>query len=147
MESFPIDKLVNAGVPLTIAGKEYLVTQFTLRDQGRLQAVIRKLEPNPLDVATKAMRGLASDVAAQVIKDARKDAMFWPSPITSDTGLAILFNHEEGQKEVLKAALSRAQECTDADIEAIMDRLTYMDFMKLAAVALSGEIPEQDPKA
>lgn len=147
MESFSIDKLANAGTPFTIAGKVWLATQLTLRDQGKLQAIIKKLQPKPMDVALQASRGLPAEAVAAIVKDARKDQLFWPSAITSQDGLAVLFNNEEGQKELLKASLGRAQQCTDADIEEIMDQMTFVDFMRLAAIAISGEDPDNDPKA
>lgn len=147
MESFTIDKLANSGTPMRINGKDWLVTQLTLRDQGQLQAVIRKLQPKPMDQALAAIKGLPADVSSQILRDARKDMMFWPSPITSQEGLTILFNHEEGQRAVIKAALGRAQECTDADVEVLTGEMTYVEFMRLAAIAISGEDPEDDPKA
>jgi hypothetical protein len=147
MESFTIDKLANSGTPMQINGKDWLVTQLTLRDQGSLQAVIRKVQPKPMEHALTVIKGLPAEVVSQILRDARKDMMFWPSPITSQEGLAILFNHEEGQKAVIKAALGRAQVCTDDDVEEIAGQMTYVDFMRLAAIAISGEDPEDDPKA
>ena len=147
MESFTIDRLANSGVPFRINGKEWFVTQLTLRDQGKLQAVIKSLQPNPLDAAIKATRGLTPDLASQILRDARKEALFWPSAITSEEGLSILFNDERGQKAILKAALGRAQECSDEDIESMIDVMSFADFMRLAAIAISGKDPENDPKA
>lgn len=147
MDSFPIDRLANSGVPVDIGGKTWYVAQLTLRDQGKLQAVIRKIQPTPLSVATSAAKGLGPDIAGQLLKDARKDMLFWPSPITSQEGLAILFNNEEGQKELIKAAFGKRQPITDEDIDALLDSMTYVQFMRIAAIAISGEDPETDPKA
>lgn len=147
METFHIDKLANSGVPMEICGKTLFVTQVTLRDQGRLQSVIRSLQPNPMNEAKDAVKGLAPDLAKEIIRDARKDLLHYPAAITSPEGLNILLTSEEGQKELIKAALGKRQNLSDSDVDGLIDALTYPQFMRLASIAISGEDPEADPKA
>jgi hypothetical protein len=73
--------------------------------------------------------------------------MFWPSPITSQEGLNVILSNEEGQKALIKASLGKKTTLSEADIEALMDVVTYPLFMRIAAIAISGEDPETDPKA
>lgn len=146
---FHIDKLTNSGVPLEIGGATYYACQITLRDQGRLQSVIRKIQPPPPkeEDVKKNLAGLPPETITDLVKDARKAAHFWPSPITSQEGLNIILNNEEGQRELIKASLGKRTQLTDTDVDGIMDQMTYPMFMRLAAIAISGEDPELDPKA
>jgi len=147
MESFHIDKLANSGVPMVIAGKTWYVSQITLRDHGRLQSVIRSVQPHPVTETVAAVKNLAPDIAKELCKDARKDLLHWPAPVTSPEGLGILLGSEEGQKELLKASLGKQQKVTDEEIAGLIDTLSYMQFMRLASIAISGEDPDNDPKA
>lgn len=148
-EVFHIDKLANSGVPIEIDGKQYYACQITLRDQGHLQSVIRKLQPPPPreEDVKKNMAGMPPEVITELVKDARKAAMFWPSPITSQEGLNVILSNEEGQKALIKASLGKKTTLSESDIEGLMDVLTYPLFMRIAAIAISGEDPETDPKA
>lgn len=146
-ESFPIDKLSNAGVPMDISGKTWYVSQITLRDHGRLQAVIRSVQPHPVTETVAAVKGLSADIAKDLCRDARKDLLHWPAPVTSPEGLGILLGSEEGQKELLRASLGKQQKVTDDDISGLLDTLSYTQFMRLASIAISGEDPDNDPKA
>lgn len=146
---FHIDKMANSGIPIEIEGKTYHACQITLRDQGHLQAVIRKLQPPPPkeEDVKKTMAGMPSEVITELVKDARKAAMFWPSPITSQEGLNVILSNEEGQKALIKASIGKKMQLSESDIEALMDVITYPLFMRIAAIAISGEDPETDPKA
>lgn len=148
MESFSIDKLANAGIPVDISGKTYFVSQITLRDQGRLQSVLRTIQPLPMDQVAAIAKALPADVAAQVIKDARKEqSLYYPVPLTSPEGLSLLLGNENGQKALLKAALGKQQQISDAEIDELIDKMTYTQFMRVAGIAISGEDPDTDPKA
>ena len=139
----------NAGIPIEIGGKQYFACQITLRDQGHLQTVIRKLQPPPPreEDVKKDMAGMPPEVITDLVKDCRKAKMFWPSPITSQEGLNIILSNEEGQKALIKASLGKKTPLSESDIEELIDVLTYPLFMRIAAIAISGEDPETDPKA
>jgi hypothetical protein len=92
------------------------------------------------------LAGLPPETITELVRDARKAAQFWPSPITSQEGLNILLGNEEGQKELIKSSLGKKQSLTDTDIDALMDVMTYPMFMRLAAIAISGDDPETAPK-
>lgn len=148
MDSFHIDKLANTGVPLPIGEKVYYAAQITLRDQGRLQSVIRKIQPPPPkeEDIKRNLTGLPPETITELVRDARKAAQFWPAPITSQEGLNILLGHEDGQKELIRASLGKRQQITEDDVERLMDEMTYPMFMRLAAIAISGDDPETSPK-
>lgn len=145
-DSFSIDKLANSGTPVEINGKTWFVSQLTLRDQGRLQAVLKQVQPSPLSQVAPLARTLAPDAYAVVLRDARKDMLFWPSPITSAEGLNLLISSEEGQKALLQAALGKEQELPDTTLSSLIDSLTYPMFIRIASIAISGEDPDNDPK-
>ena len=147
MESFYIDKLANSGVPVSISGKTWYVSQITLRDQGKLQAVIRKIQPSPLAEAMASIKSLPESIAKDVIRDARKEMAFYPHPLTSPEGLNLILSNEEGQKAILSACLGRNNTITQEEIESMADSMTYPMFMRIASIAISGEDPETDPKA
>lgn len=146
-ESFHIDKLANAGIPVDLLGKTWYVSQITLRDHGKLQAVIRSVQPHPVAETIAAVKGLSQEISRELIRDSRKDLLHWPAPVTSPEGLTILLGCEEGQKELLKASLGKQQKVTDDDIMSMIDTLSYPQFMRIASIAISGDDPENDPKA
>lgn len=147
MATFHIDRLANAGVAITINGKPYTARQLTMRTQGRLQAIIRNIEPDPYKEAAELTKGMPESVVKEIMKDARKAALTYPTPVTSPDGIAKVIGCEEGQKAILKASLN----LSDDEVEQVMDTINYAEFMRLAAIAISGEDPtdegEDDPKA
>lgn len=144
MSVFHIDRLANTGIEVEIGSKTYKVKQFSLRDQGNLQAIIRKIQPHPVTETIELIKGMPSGVAAEMLKDARKSAMFWPQPVTSQEGLQILMNNPDGQKAVLTSSMS----ITAQEAEELMADLSFQDFMRIAVIAISGEEPVEgdDPK-
>ena len=151
-ESFYIDLLANAGVEIIIAGQKVRVHQLTLRDQGRLQAVIRSIQPHPVSQA-KTLNELIDDPAIRTenLRQAVKLASYWPAAVASDDGLQILLSRIEGQTMLLECVLRvSAQEA-----EKLTGELQIKDFMRIAATALSGVDPDtqvdvpgdDDPKA
>jgi hypothetical protein len=151
-ESFYIDMLANAGVEITIAGQKVRVHQLTLRDQGRLQSVIRSVQPHPVTEA-KSLNELIDDqtIRTENLRQAVKLAAYWPSAVASDEGLQILLSRIEGQTMLLECVLRISPE----EAEKLTGELQIKDFMRIAATALSGvdpdtqvEIPGDDsPKA
>jgi hypothetical protein len=146
-EAFYIDKLANSGIEVKMAGATFRVRQLTLRDQGVLQAIIRKLQPFPSEKAKKLVIGMDKQVAGDVMKEALKADLFYPTPVASPEGLQLLVNSDEGQKALLKAAIGRNEGVSDSTIEDLYGELSYAEFMRIAAIAVSGEDPENDPKA
>lgn len=145
MSVFHIDRLSNTGFDVEIGSKTYRIKQFSLRDQGNLQAIIRKVQPHPVTETIELVKGMPSGVAAEMLKDARKAAQLWPQAVTTQDGLQILVNSGEGQKAVLRFAMG----LSDSEAEELMGDLSFQDFMRIAAIAISGEDPtgDDDPKA
>jgi hypothetical protein len=67
--------------------------------------------------------------------------------VASPEGLQLLVNSDEGQKALLKAAIGRNEGVSDSTIEDLYGELSYAEFMRIAAIAVSGEDPDNDPKA
>lgn len=146
MAVFHIDKLANIGVQVQIAGKPRTVRQLTLGDQGVLQDIIRRVEPNPFAVATEMAKGLPDSLAKEIIFDGKKSAKAWPSSVNSPEGIEILVGSAEGQRAILKTSMR----LSDEEVEEVMGLITYVEFMRLAAIAISGDDPGEvtaDPKA
>lgn len=146
-EVFQIDRLANSGVNVDAAGQSIKVRQITIRDQGELQAIIRKNQPFPSTHAKKVVAGMDKAVAAEVMINAVKADLFWPQTIASSEGIQMLLSCEEGQKAILKAATAKANGFTDEDIEKLMDELTTTEFQRIATIAIIGDDPGNDPKA
>ena len=146
MATFYIDKLANTGTSVSIAGKEYVIKQLSMRDQAVLQGVIRKIQPNPYLEAVEAVKSLPKEVADKVIESARVDRKRWPSSVTSSEGMEILVSEYEGQKALLKCGLK----INDEEADAILAELNFETFMRVASIAISGEDPVSEadhPKA
>jgi len=145
--SFSIDKLANSGTPIEIDGKVWLVSQLTLRDQGKLQTTLKTIQPSPMSQIAPMSRTLSPESYAMVVRDARKDMLFWPSPITTPEGLNLVLTNEEGQKALLSLSLGKLQEMSEAIIADLVEKITYPQFIRIATIAISGEDPENDPKS
>jgi len=145
--SFSIDKLANSGTPIEIDGKVWLISQLTLRDQGKLQTILKTIQPSPMSQVVSMSRTLSPDSYAMVLRDARKDMLFWPSPITTAEGLNLILTNEEGQKALLSLSLGKLQEMSEATIADLVDKITYTQFIRIASIAISGEDPDNDPKS
>lgn len=135
MSVFHIDRLANAGIPIEFNGKTYTARQLTMRDQGVLQAIIRKIEPDPLQEAINSSAGLDRELAREIIKDGKKAKAAYPTPITSPDGITKVLSCEEGQEALIKLSLK----CTDEEANDILGNINYGEFMRLAAIAISGE--------
>lgn len=146
-EVFQIDRLANAGVDVQTSSRTIKVRQISLRDQGALQAIIRKNQPYPSTHAKKVVQGLDRQVAAEIMINAVKQDLFWPQTISSPEGVQMVLSCEEGQKAILKASTAKANDFTDEDIESLLDELTAMEFQRIATIAIIGNDPENDPKA
>lgn len=150
MESFDIGKMANTGIPVEVNGRTLYARQISLRDMGRLQSVIRKIQPPPPKVEDikKDFAGLPHETITELIKDARRQAAFWPAPVASGEGMAIILHNEEGQKELLRASLMKTNDLTEADIEKIMDDMPLTTFSRILNIAITGDdkVPE-DPEA
>lgn len=145
--SFSIDKLANSGTPVEIDGKVWLVSQLTLRDQGKLQTVLKTIQPSPMSQVTSMSRSLSPESYAMVVRDARKDMLFWPSPITTPEGLNLVLTNEEGQKALLNLSLGKLQEVSEVILSDLVEKITYPQFIRIASIAISGEDPDNDPKS
>ena len=151
-EQYYIDMLVNAGVEIVVSGHKLRVYQLTLRDQGTLQSVIRAIQPHPVSEA-KELNDLIDDptIRTENLRQAIKQASYWPSAVASDEGLQILLSRLEGQTSLLECVLRISNE----DAQKLTGELQIKDFMRIAATALSGVDPEtqvelpgdKDPKA
>lgn len=146
MESFYVDKLANSGVIREINGKQYRVAQVTLEDLGLLQAVIRKTVESPMDTATRYSKSLPPDVSKELFREAIKSNQHWPPPVPSAEGINVLLNCLDGQRALLKASLGKHHELTDEDVDQLARSMTYPEFMKIAAIAISGDDQDNDPK-
>lgn len=150
MESFDIGKLANTGIPVEVNGRTLYARQISLRDMGRLQSVIRKIQPPPpkIDELKKELSGLPNEVVTEMIKDAKRQAAFWPAPVASSEGMNIILNNEDGQKELLKAALMKPNGLTESDIDALMEEMPLLVFSKVMNIAITGDDkPADDPEA
>lgn len=150
MESFDIGKLANTGIPVEVNGRTLYARQISLRDMGRLQSVIRKIQPPPPKVEDikKDFAGLPHETITELLKDARRQAAFWPAPVASSEGMNIILNNEDGQKELLKAALAKPNGLTDSDIDALMEEMPLLVFSKVMNIAITGDdSPADDPEA
>lgn len=145
-ESFYIDRLANIGTEVEVAGKSVRVQQITFRNQGELQAVIRKLQPRPLDTLKQIKSSLDPRYAGEVVLGLVKSDAFWPAPVASPEGIQILLGSEEGQMALLKAALAKVNNMSADEISELADNMSLAEFQTIAAIAISGEEPTASPK-
>ena len=96
-----------SGMPVTIAGKQYLAGKYTPRDLGDLQAWLKTQKPDPRLRIRELCAGLSDGVAIRIWEDLQDEAQDWPPSLSSAEGNMILLSCHEGAAMIAWVSLRR----------------------------------------
>ena len=137
-ESFYIDRLANAGVEIPVAGRIVRVYQFTMGDHGRLQSIIRRLQPHPMAEAKEMAAGIElQEIAAEILRDGYRYEKLWPAPLDSEEGIRILMNDVDGRRAIVACGLRISNE----EADRLIDAMSIPDFVRIMSTAILGLDP------
>ncbi len=138
-------QLTNAPREIEVAGRTYKVSALKLKEWGSVQAWIKDNVPSPLGALKSAdLDGLSNADKRTLLDVAVRQQRDWPPRVGSAAWLEAL-DHDGGHAMFLHAILSKHQPSfTEADAEALAERLTTGEILPLILVGLG--IEDERPK-
>lgn len=92
---------------IRLAGRDFLVSKFTPRDIGELQAWLKSEIPNPREEAKRLIQGVPDAVALQIWRDLNEEAKDWPPSFGSEKATNLLVTSPEGNARLLWVTLRK----------------------------------------
>jgi len=140
MPSFPLNELGFDFEAIMVNGRELKFSPLTIGERSKIQAVIRKVQPDPIKLAREAAEGQPEKVATAIFEKALKARAYWPASLDSPEGLQLVESSIEIQSAVIAGMLkSNHPELTQAEILTITESLTPQAFAALAVFGLTGK--------
>lgn len=139
----PDDFARAAGAPnsIRIDGKEYLVSKFTPRDIGDLQAWLKTEIPNPLIEAKRLIEGLPDAVAIEIWRTMAEESKFWPPTLEHERSNTLLTTTTEGIARLLWVTLRKNNRVDLAAARELADNIelnTITELVRLASPESGG---------
>lgn len=166
MSELGLDELADKDVlKVEIDGRTYEFRELSIGGLAELQAVIRRIVPNPLVAIRPSLEGQPERIRREIMEFAYRDALNWPPKIETAAGKVALLNAEEGQVAALFEGLKTCdpgatRERAESLYRALdRDREAKARAAREAGLAYDGEglmmdimrklfrIPEPDPDA
>ncbi|CAB4147211.1 hypothetical protein UFOVP517_17 [uncultured Caudovirales phage] len=145
MPVFQLNELGDDFMEVQAGGTTYRLSPLTLGGRSRLQAVVRKLADNPMDLSKEAMRDMPPQVAAEIFNRACQRRAYWPPAIDSEDGVALILRSLELQTAVVGEMLAKFQpELTKDQVAKLVEGMDPTAFATLATFAWTGKRPD-DP--
>ena len=148
MPVFNLDDLIVPAADVVVGGKKYVFKTLTIEQRGKVQARLREIVPNPLEVAKKTLEGMpraSRDTIDTVWKYADQAYRFWPPLVESEEGIHWLTSDEGLQRLVL--SLSSGVDESDSMIDEVMRAMNMGTLGNVIGFILSGVDPRTiDPK-
>lgn len=148
MPVFNLDDLIAPTAEIRVGGITIPLKTLTVEQRGRVQARLRDIVPNPLEVARKSLAGMpnASREAVDAIwKTAESTYRFWPPLVESEEGQHWLMADEGLQRLIIGLATGHAPD--SEEMRNLFARLEFVTLMRLIGFALTGtDTSAIDPK-
>lgn len=145
-ESFSINQLTNGGFVLAIGGREYRFSELRMKDYGRLESHLKRIQPKAEDAVLKAAKELkfAAGEAQEAILKAYERDIFWPVSVDSPPGLGMIQNDDDARTDFIRFCLEKHQPgITSAEAREIQAEMTLKQFSTIAVFAVTGRLPEE----
>jgi hypothetical protein len=140
MPSFPLNELGYDFETFTIGGRELKFSPLTIGERSKIQAVIRKVQPDPIKLAREAAEGQPEKVAAAIFEKAMKARAYWPSALDSPEGLQLIESSIEIQTAMIQGMVRpNHPELTEQEIKTIAESITPQAFASMAVYGLTGK--------
>lgn len=112
---------VAPSIVVVVEGRSYRFSELSMAALGRLQSVIKRIKPHPLDAVRPHLDGLPADIQARLIERALESAGDWPPRVGSAEGLHVLLHDPDGLVAALHEGLAASYpEATTDDAYRIM---------------------------
>lgn len=148
MPVFNLDDLIQPAADVVIGGKRLILRTLTIEQRGLVQARLREIVPNPLQLATETlgeMRNPSREFVDSVWKTAEAAYRFWPPLVESEEGQHWLMADKSLQRLVL--AISLGLDENHQTVSEILSEINLVALMRLIGFALSGfDTSSIDPK-
>lgn len=145
-ESFYIDELVNAGMAVTIDGREYRFAELRVKDFARMQEHLRRIQPKPSDLVAAALKNSclpAEDIAKAMIGAYEAD-LYWPASIDTQLGLRLIENDPGARAALVRYSLEKHHPTlSDSEVTAIVDSMSLRLWGVIAVYVTSGKRPHE----
>lgn len=140
MPSFQLNELGHDFETVAIGGRELRFSPLTIGERSKIQAIIRKVQPDPIKVAREASEGQTEQVVSAIFEKAIKARAFWPASLDSQEGLQLIESSIEIQVAMIQGMLKpNHPELTAAEVQTIAESLTPQSFAALAVYGLTGK--------
>lgn len=147
--SYPLDRISNAPVHITLAGQTFLVRQLRLRQWGELQAWLREAAPDPIRSAVKAVASVESEgkrvadhIQRHLFAVATEECRRWPPKVGTAAWLAALDAADPlGRNFIAKVLDANGIVFSDEGLDEICDGLVEGELATLMAMVLWGHVP------
>lgn len=140
MPSFQLNELGHDFESITVNGRELRFSPLTIGERSKIQAIIRKVQPDPIKIAREAAEGQLEQVASAIFEKAIKARAFWPASLDSPEGLQLIESSIEIQVAIVQGMLkANHPELTAAEVQTIAESLSPQVFAGIAVYGLTGK--------
>jgi hypothetical protein len=140
MPSFQLNELGHDFEPITVNGREFRFSPLTIGERSKIQAIIRKVQPDPIKVAREAAEGQPEQVVSAIFEKAIKARAFWPASLDSPEGLQLIESSIEIQVAIVQGMLKvNHPELTASEGQTIAESLSPQTFAAIAVYGLTGK--------
>ena len=140
MPVFPLNELGHDFESVTVNGRELRFSPLTIGERSKIQAVIRKVQPDPIKLAREAAEGQPEKVASAIFEKALKARAYWPASLDSPDGLQLIESSLEVQSAMILGMLRpNHPELTESEIRSIAESFSPQAFAALAVYGLTGK--------
>lgn len=149
MPVFQLHQLGDDAVEMDINGKLYTFTMVSLGGRSRMETVLRRVVPNPIDIAKEACSGQPHEVARVLMDKAFHQRSFWPPAIESDEGVDWVMKSFDLQIAMLREMLRLHHPDLSLDeARSVGESIGIETFAALMRFGWTGKRPDDpDPKA
>lgn len=148
MPVFNLDDLIVPAAEVKFGGEVISFSVLTLDQRGKVQAKLREIVPNPLEVAKRTLNNMlkpSRDDVDAIWRYAEQTYRFWPPVVESDEGIYWLTKDEGLQKYVF--SMSANLEPDDPKLEKFYHTIRSETMLQLVGFIVSGKDPRTiDPK-
>jgi hypothetical protein len=145
-ETFTVDQLTNGGFTLNVIGRDYRFSELRMKDYGRLQNHLKRIQPKAVDVLTSAVGKLNMAPAdlTEAILTANERDLYWPVSVDSPPGLSMIQNDDEARTDFVKFVLEKHQpSISTGEAREVVESLSLREFSQVAVFAVTGKMPEE----
>lgn len=126
---------------IRINGATYLVSKFTPRDIGDLQAWLKSEIPDPRIEAKRLIDGLPDAVAIEIWRTMAQEAQSWPPSIGDERSNTLLTTTSEGITRLLWVTLrkhNRIDLAAARELADVVELDTITELVRLASPESTG---------